>query len=187
VTRMAQARSDNEAGFRTYTVTRDYRLFGQQDPSAKSHVIADVKSTPPGTKEFAIRQTAGTGLGEKIVRCILTGEAELTNSDTSELSPANYDFRYLGEEEINGRHSYVLELRPKREDKHLISGKAWVDSETYLLNRAEGEPAKNLPGGCGISVSWSRTGTSKGCGCRRAWRQLPRSEWSETAKWSRAM
>lgn len=142
VAHMAQARAENQASFRAYTVTRDYSLFGRRDPSAKSRVIAEMKFTPPGTKDFVIRQTAGTGMGEKIVRGILAGEAELSNSERSEISPANYNFRLLGEEEVNGRRCYVLELSPKRREKNLISGKAWVDSETYLLHRAEGAPAQ---------------------------------------------
>jgi len=43
---------------------------------------------------------------------------------------------------MNGRLCYLLELHPRRPDTHLIVGKAWVDAQTYLLRRTEGEPAK---------------------------------------------
>jgi hypothetical protein len=56
------------------------------------------------------------------------------------MSPANYDFRFVREEDLNGQHSYVLEMLPWRKDKILLRGQIWVDSTTYLLHRTEGEP-----------------------------------------------
>jgi hypothetical protein len=37
----------------------------------------------------------------------------------------------------------VLALLPKREEKELIRGKAWVDSETFQIRRVEGAPVKS--------------------------------------------
>ncbi len=36
----------------------------------------------------------------------------------------------------------MLELLPRREDKHLLRGDIWVDANTYLLRRFKGELAK---------------------------------------------
>ncbi len=38
--------------------------------------------------------------------------------------------------------AYVLEVRPKRNEKNLFRGRIWVDAEDYALARAEGNPAK---------------------------------------------
>jgi hypothetical protein len=140
--RMAKARSANQARFRAYTVTRDYRLFRKNIQDAQSQVIADVSFTPPYTKTFAIRQKWGAGMGERIVRHILANEVEVANADNSEISSQNYEFRFIRLESINGRLCYLLELHPRRSDAHLLVGKAWVDAQTYLLHRMEGEPAK---------------------------------------------
>lgn len=145
VARMAQARAENRARFRPYTVTRDYKLFGKErhDPT-KSQVTADVAFVPPNLIEYAIEQTNGTGWGEKIVRRILANEAKITKEyAATEISPANYDFRFLREEDVTGQRCYVLELLPKRKDKHLLRGNIWVDANTYLLRRTEAEPAKS--------------------------------------------
>jgi outer membrane lipoprotein-sorting protein len=141
--RMAQARAENRARFRSYVVTRDYKLFGKERDKTKSEVIADVTFVPPDFKKYAIQQTEGTGLGEKIVRRMLEREVEVTKDYSStDISPDNYDFRFLREENVSGQRCYVLELLPRRKDKNLLRGNIWVDANTYLLRRTEGKPAK---------------------------------------------
>jgi hypothetical protein len=46
------------------------------------------------------------------------------------------------EENIGGQPCYLLELLPKRKAKNLLQGKIWVDKNTYLPQRIEGEPVK---------------------------------------------
>jgi len=144
VMRMARARTENRAHLRPYSVTRDYRLFGKEKQTASSVVIADVTFVPPDLKQFMIQQASGTRLGEKIVRLMLEHETAIVkNNGLTDMSPANYDFRFVREEELNGQHCYVLELLPRRKDKTLLRGLIWVDSTTYLLHRTEGEPGKS--------------------------------------------
>jgi hypothetical protein len=141
---MIQARSENRARLRPYSVTRDYRLFGKEKQMARSEVIARVTFDPPGIKQFVIQQASGTGMGERIVRQMLEHETEIgRNNASTDLSPANYGFRYLREEELAGRRCYVLGIVPRRSDKSLLRGQIWVDAVTYLLHRTEGEPARS--------------------------------------------
>ena len=142
--RMAQARAENRARFRPYVVTRSYKLFGKEENKIKSQVIADITFVPPNLKKYAIGESSGAGLGEKAVRRILESEAESAmDYAATDYSPANYDFRYVREEQdISGQRSYVLEMLPKREEKNLLRGLIWVDSSTYRIHRFEGEPAK---------------------------------------------
>jgi hypothetical protein len=143
VARMAQARTENRAHLRPYSVTRNYKLFGKERQTTKSEVVADVSFVPPDFKHFVIRQASGTRLGERIVRQMLEHETDIVkNYGSTDLSPANYEFRLLGEEELNGHQCYVLEMLPRRKDKTLLRGQIWVDSTTYLLHRVEGEPGK---------------------------------------------
>ena len=143
VTRMAQARTENQARLRPYSVTRNYKLFGKEQQTTKSEVIADVSFVPPAFKHFVIRQASGTRIGERIVRQMLEHETDIVkNYDSTDMSPANYDFRFLREEELGGHQCYVLEMVPRRKDKTLLRGQIWVDATTYLLHRTEGEPGK---------------------------------------------
>ena len=144
IARMAQARDDNESRFRRYVVTRDYQLFGKERDKSKSQVIADVIFVPPDLKNYSIQQTNGTGLGERIVRRMLASEAEIAKDCLStDFSAANYEFRFVREEDVTGQRCYVLELLPKRKDRNLVRGNIWVDVKTYLLRRTEGQPAKS--------------------------------------------
>src|SRR6185369_5727314 len=88
IAHMMQARSENRARLRPYSVTRDYRLFGKEKQTARSEVIARVMFDPPGIKQFVIQQASGMGLGERIVRQMLEHETEIgRNHTTTDLSP----------------------------------------------------------------------------------------------------
>jgi hypothetical protein len=140
---MARARAENQARFRSYIVTRDYKLFGKERAKTKSQVVADISFVPPATKTYTIQKADGTGFGETIVRRMLMSEVEIAKNNTStDFSPDNYNFRFILEENVGGRRCYVLELLPKRKDKNLLQGKIWVDSGTYLPRRIEGAPIK---------------------------------------------
>ncbi len=144
VARMAQARAENRAGFRPYIVTRDYVLLGKEKDKTQSQVIADVAFVPPDSKKYTIEQANGSSLGGMIVRRMLANEAEVTkNYAATDLSPENYGFRFIREGDVNGQRCYVLELLPRRKDKYLLRGNVWVDANTYLPRRFEGELAKD--------------------------------------------
>lgn len=143
VTRMEEAQLRNRQNYRAYTMTRDYRLFGSDTSKADSEVIADVFFVPPDRKSFSIQRVEGSQRGQNIVRRVLEGESEMASKDApGALITSNYDFALLGEEEIDGRSCYVLELIPKRNEKVLLKGRAWVDKQTYLVHKVEGEMAK---------------------------------------------
>ncbi len=141
--RMAQARAENRTHLRAYSVTRNYSLFGKERATTKAEVIADVSFVPPDVKHYAIRQASGMGLGEKIVRQMLDHETDIVKDyGSTDLTAANYDFRFVREEELNGQLCYVLEMVPRRKNNTLLRGQIWVDATTYLLRRTEGEPGK---------------------------------------------
>jgi hypothetical protein len=141
---MVQARAENRAHLRSYQVTRNYKLFlGNDTQKIKSEVIADVTFVPPRSKKFVIGETSG-GLGETIVRQMLASEAELLKNQTAtDISPANYDFRFINQQDLDHQRCFVLELLPRRKDRNLLQGTVWIDSVTYLIRRIEGEPAKS--------------------------------------------
>jgi hypothetical protein len=141
--RMAQARAENRTRLRPYSVIRDYKLFGKEQQTTKAEIIADVSFVPPDVKRYAIRQASGMGLGEKIVRQMLDHETDIVKDyGSTDLTAANYDFRFVREDQLSGQRCYVLEMIPKRKGKTLLRGHIWVDAATYQLRRTEGEPGK---------------------------------------------
>lgn len=142
--RMAESRAVNRTRFRPYVVTRDYTLFGKDRDNSKSEVTAELSFVPPNTKAFRIRESSGSGLGERIVRQMLEGETEIAEDyGSSDISLDNYDFKFSGVKTLDGRQCYVLETFPKRKRKNLVRGSVWVDVGSYLLRRLEGAPAKS--------------------------------------------
>jgi hypothetical protein len=66
------------------------------------------------------------------------GEHEQTR-----IIPKNYDFQLITTQISDGRPNYVLEIRPKTDNRYLIRGRIWVDAEDFAITRVEGAPAKN--------------------------------------------
>jgi hypothetical protein len=143
VSRMHAAESA-EQNRPAYSLLRQYRVSGADPNVATSQVLAEVDYVPPARKEFSIRKAEGNERGESIVRRVLEHEANMAKGSVhSDFCTDNYDFVLLGQETLNGRPTYLLQLKPKHQAVELLRGKAWVDAESFLVLRVEGEPAKN--------------------------------------------
>ena len=130
----------------SYQVIREYRLSGAQDSKANSEVIAEVNFRPPARGDYRIQQSSGSDRGLQVVRRLLDHEAERTSQNDkarTALNRDNYDFDYVGEAILDGQSCYVLALKPKRKEKELIAGQAWVDEHSFLVRHIEGELAKS--------------------------------------------
>jgi hypothetical protein len=143
VQRMAAAQQENKTRLRPFTVKRGYFLLDKKD-QPKSEVVAHITVLPPDNKQYWIESSTGSGIGEKVLRDILTRETEPPKDEKKkELSQENYEFQLAGEDTIDGRSCYVLSLNPRREEKDLIRGKIWVDAANYNIHRIEGSPVKS--------------------------------------------
>jgi hypothetical protein len=142
--RMSQAAILNETHLSPYTVTREYESFCRDLNHTRSRVIANITFIPPDSKNYSVRRAEGSAIGEMIVRRVLRREASIAKArGSSDITQDNYNFRFVREEVANGHRCYVLQVLPRRKDKNLLRGAIWVDTETYLIDRFEGEPEKN--------------------------------------------
>lgn len=133
----------NREKFRPYTVTREYKLFGDDPSKVDSEVMAEISFVPPTKKDYSITKTNGSGQGERVVRRVLDHEQEMTAQwERTALTVENYNFELLGEEVNNGHRCFVLKMIPKRDSKDLIVGRALIDAETFNVVSMEGELAK---------------------------------------------
>jgi hypothetical protein len=62
----------------------------------------------------------------------------------SSITPANYRFRVLSEEDLGVHHCFVVETLPRRKDKYLFEGRIWIDSIAFAIAKIAGHPARNL-------------------------------------------
>jgi len=128
-----------------YQVIREYRLFGAKDSTANSDVVAEVDFRPPSRKDYKIQSSSGSKRGPEVVRRVLDREVEATskgNQGRTALNLDNYDFTYIGETILDGQPCYLLGLKPRRNEKELISGKAWIDKHLFFVRQVEGDVAK---------------------------------------------
>ena len=95
-------------------------------------------------KSFRIVSTSGSKLLiDKVLKRLLESETDAQKQHSSELTTANYSFTLVGEENVDGRRAYILEVEPLTENKYLYRGRIWVDAADFALARIEAEPAKN--------------------------------------------
>jgi hypothetical protein len=142
VSRMVQVQHEDAARVHAFTVKRDYQILDRQmEPKAK--VVANITFVPPDQRQYTIESAEG-GIGERVLRDFLARENEHTAQPKHKsLGPENYDFRLGGSSVVDGRICYILELLPKRQEKELLRGRAWVDSKTFQIRRVEGVPVKS--------------------------------------------
>ena len=127
-----------------YQVIREYSLFGMKSSSANAEVVAQVDFNPPTGKDYSIQKWSGSARGKQIVQRVLDHETEASkgNQARTALTRDNYDFILMGDTVLDGRPCYVLGLQPKRKEKDLVSGSAWVDKSSFLVLHVEGETAR---------------------------------------------
>jgi MucB/RseB N-terminal domain len=105
-----------------------------------------VQGDRDGTKHFEVVSEEGWGGARKhVFHKMLESETETSRPEiraNARIIRENYDFVLIGAELVAGRAAYVLEIKPKRNEKYLFQGRIWVDAEDYALARAEGKPAK---------------------------------------------
>ena len=129
-----------------YQIIREYRVLGARSSDADAEVVAQVDFMPPTSKDYNIQRWSGSARGKQVVQRVLDHEVETAASRDRQartgLTSDNYDFSLIGDSVLDGRPCYVLELKPKRKEKDLISGKAWVHKNSFFVLRIEGETAK---------------------------------------------
>jgi hypothetical protein len=96
-------------------------------------------------KSFRILSQSGSKfLLDKVLKRALDSEKEASQDKAATaLSAANYNFRFLGNDSVQGRPAYVLEVEPKVASKFLYRGKIWIDAAEFALAKFDAEPAKN--------------------------------------------
>jgi hypothetical protein len=142
--KMTQARIKNQSRLRAHVVKRDYALFGKDRQKPRYSAVVEISFAPPNVKAYRISTSNGGGIGAMVIRRVLDGEvAAVRETKLTEITPDNYELRFVREDEMDGRNCYVLDLIPKRKAKNLLGGNIWVDADTYLPRRVEGGFAQN--------------------------------------------
>jgi len=135
------------AGLREYSAMRTYAVT---DVNGKVHAkeIVRMEYIAPDKKTFVTVAEEGSGVIRNLVLKRLM-ESEMSAAagkerHDSSITPANYIFRVLNEDDLDNHHCFVVEAIPKRNDKYLFEGKIWIDSSEFAIVKIAGHPAKKL-------------------------------------------
>ncbi len=129
----------------SYSVTRIYQIQTLEGKLAAQTVVRmDYRS--PDAKTFEKTSEKGSGIVRHLVfDRLMDSESESSTGKEhrdSALTPANYDFSFVGVEDVGLYHCFVLRVAPKRKDKYLFEGKIWIDSQDFAVAKIAGHPAK---------------------------------------------
>jgi hypothetical protein len=71
---------------------------------------------------------------KQIINRYLSAEAEAQQdpSFAIALTPENYNFKYKGKADLDGRETYLFDVSPKRKRQGVFRGQLWIDTATFL-------------------------------------------------------
>jgi hypothetical protein len=126
-------------------VVREYHVSTAKSISSDSAIVAEIDFAPQA--HYVIQKRYGSMRAEFVVKNVMQHELEMSVSEQKLQSAAitrrNYDFQFLGNDSLEGHQCYVLQLLPRRGQPELIRGRVWVDQQSFLIRRIEGDLAKS--------------------------------------------
>lgn len=147
VERMVRMNDRRTRDLESYTASRTYHLKYKGLYSTSADVDATLTYEWPDKKHFDVLSEHGSELLRKrVLRPLLAAELEALkeeNRKQAAMRPENYTFLAAGYEKTPEGNFYVLEIRPKNQNKFLVRGRIWVDAEDFGIARIEGEPSVN--------------------------------------------
>ena len=127
-----------------YTAIRQYFAVNKK---RHAEMLVQVTCGTDGGKKFAVLSEDGSGsIRRHVFHKLLSEETEASRRGTrngTRITPANYDFKVVGRQILETGPAYVLEVSPKTNNKYLIRGDIWVDTNDYSIVRIEGQPARS--------------------------------------------
>lgn len=144
VARMVRTDAERRSELTGYTALRRYIAVNKD---RRAEMVVRVDCSADGSKQFTVISEKGsTSIRKHVFSKMLSEESETSrgeNREGSRITPANYNFKVVGEETLDSGPAYVLTITPKKDNKHLIDGKIWVNANDYSIVRIEGQPARN--------------------------------------------
>ncbi|HEX4232003.1 MAG TPA: hypothetical protein VHZ07_25270 [Bryobacteraceae bacterium] len=135
--------ADIESLTRIAHYTANDRRFGVQ-----ADMVARMFYEKSTGKRFEVISRSGSStIQSRIFDGLMTAEIDAAKKRLTSgpaISPANYQFHLLGQVVYDGRKCYLLQLRPRQKNEHLINGKAWVDASDFEIVHEEGRPSASV-------------------------------------------
>ena len=117
-------------------------------PKLKKHgkLLALRRVSALGRITYEKLRFEGDGTVKKqIINRYLSAEAEAQQdpSISIALTPENYNFKYKGKTELEGRPTHLFDISPKHKRQGLFQGQLWIDAATFLRVQESGYLVKS--------------------------------------------
>jgi hypothetical protein len=147
IDRLQEANQRRAEDLKHYSGTRNYHLEYHGLGAISADMVVEAQYDAPGTKRFRVISEQGSKLiRNKVFKKLLEAEQEAADPATQRktaLSRENYEFKLLGEEVLDGRRCYVVDVAPRTNNKFLYRGKVWIDAEDFAVTQIDAKPAVN--------------------------------------------
>jgi hypothetical protein len=134
-----------EAHLQQYSVTRTYQIKSSAG-KVRAETRVSMQYRAPGEKEFKVLSESGSGIiRSRVFKPLMDSEVETAagrNRYDSSITPPNYKFEVIGEDNIDGHHCLVVEVTPTHDAKYLFKGKIWIHATEFAVVKIEGQPAR---------------------------------------------
>ncbi len=143
--RLVEADRARAALLRGYVSMRRYEVHNRRF-GTRAAMTARMNFRAPGEKNFEVLETSGPGpIRSQVFQRMIESEQKASRDAerrANQISPENYDFRLLRQENLDGRPAFVLQAEPKTKNPLLFRGSVWIDAEDWAVIRIEGSPAQ---------------------------------------------
>jgi hypothetical protein len=144
VRNMERADSERRAQLPQYSDIRRYTFSNDRLKKASEMLVRSKHRVGQGT-EFVILSSQGAdGLSGRVFRHVLDAERDASGHGDTKIDSTNYNFEFLGAETVNDHPCYKLKLLPKKRNKFLLEGTAWIDRQDFGFVRISGQPSANV-------------------------------------------
>ncbi len=134
-----------KAELKQYSAVRTYEVRSNRGKLYAQQIVR-IDYRAPGTKTFMTTFEEGSGLVRHMVfKRLIESETETAagkQHHDSSITPANYSFELLGEQQVGPYYCFVIQAAPKRQDKYLFEGTIWIDVQDFAIVKIAGHPAK---------------------------------------------
>jgi hypothetical protein len=148
VSRLMEKNAERQRALESYSSERIYRVeYHGTGGEHHAEIVVHAQYGEQGEKRLTVISESGSKMiCERVLRKMVETEqeaSERSNRGQMQLSPQNYSFQVLGQEQVDGVQAWVLEVTPKVDNKLSYRGHVWVSEDDFAVIRVKGEPAKN--------------------------------------------
>lgn len=148
VARMLVKNTERQAALEHYSSDRTYQLkYSGTGGDHHAEMVVHAEYVAPGHKHLTVVSESGSKvLCREVLRKLVEKEEETASKADWQrvmFSADTYRVELVGQEQLAGVNTWLLQVEPKVATKVAYRGKVWVSTEDFATVRVLGEPAKN--------------------------------------------